>query len=471
MENTGETPLGGTGATTTYSGVVSGTGALTKIGTGTFTLTGNNTYTGTTDVEAGTLMLGTGGSVGALVGGNIILNGNGTLVFNRNNTATLAGVISGNGTLTTLGTGTLTLTGNNTSFNGTVNIQNGQISVDGTGYLAVSDSTVWLNGGNLSLGTLSAATLGGVLGSGNLSYGATSLTIGANGATTTYSGVLSGSGSFTKIGNGTLTLSGNNTYSGSTSVNNGMLVLTGSNGNGTISIADGATLQVGNGNATGSLGTGNVTDNGTLIFNRSDYVVEIPNNISGSGNLTQMGAGNIYLEGVNSYNATTIMTGAGALAVEPGSSLGTGAVVNNSQLAIFTSDATTVTNDISGSGFLFVDGTGAFTFSGDYSATGGMQIGGGIGSGGVSVLFTGDVNASMTTVIWIADSSDSLEFDGTLNLSAHINLGGDLTIRTSGTDTLAASFSGSANFYFWGGTLSFTGTLPVNTFVESGTIT
>ena len=101
---------------TTFDGVISGTGSVTKSGAGTQTFTGDNTYTGTTTISAGTLQLGNGGTTGS-VAGNIVDNA--ALVINRSNAVTLAGVISGTGSLTQVGTGTTTLTGTNTYTGGT----------------------------------------------------------------------------------------------------------------------------------------------------------------------------------------------------------------------------------------------------------------------------------------------------------------------------------------------------------------
>ena len=83
--------------------MISGTGSLTKTGTGTMILTGANTYTGGTTISAGTLQIGNGGTTGT-VAGNIVDNA--ALVFNRTDTLTYAGVISGTGSLTKFGTGT-----------------------------------------------------------------------------------------------------------------------------------------------------------------------------------------------------------------------------------------------------------------------------------------------------------------------------------------------------------------------------
>jgi autotransporter-associated beta strand protein len=96
--------------------VISGTGSLTQTGTGTTILTGANTYTGTTTISAGTLQIGNGGTTGSIAG-NIVDNA--ALRFNRSDTLTYGGVISGTGSLTQAGTGTTILTGANTYTGGT----------------------------------------------------------------------------------------------------------------------------------------------------------------------------------------------------------------------------------------------------------------------------------------------------------------------------------------------------------------
>ena len=96
------------GGSATIGSIVASTAGLTQTGPGTLILTGANTYTGGTTISAGTLQIGNGGNAGS-VAGNIVDNG--ALVFNRSNTLTYGGVISGTGSLTKMGTATLTLTG------------------------------------------------------------------------------------------------------------------------------------------------------------------------------------------------------------------------------------------------------------------------------------------------------------------------------------------------------------------------
>lgn len=112
-------------------------------------------------------------------------------------------------------------------------------------------------------------------------------------------------GSLVKGGAGTLILDDtNNTYASGTTINSG-------------------TVQVGNNDALGTLGAGAVTNNGAVIFDRTDSVTA-SNNISGSGSLTYAGTGNLYLAGSNSYSGQTTISSNGVLHTETASALGAG---------------------------------------------------------------------------------------------------------------------------------------------------
>ena len=98
----------------TYSGNMSGAGALVKTNANTLTLTGANTYSGATTIYGGTLAIGGAGTLGAgaAYAGTIVNNG--TLLCGSSAGQTLSGGISGTGSLTKAGSGTLTLSGYNT---------------------------------------------------------------------------------------------------------------------------------------------------------------------------------------------------------------------------------------------------------------------------------------------------------------------------------------------------------------------
>jgi fibronectin-binding autotransporter adhesin len=113
---------------TTFAGVISGRGGLTKMGAGDFTMTGSNTYGGMTRVEGGMLLVGDGGTTGTLAG-DIAIDNAGTLVFNRSDDIGFAGDISGGGVLHKAGNGLLTLTANSGAFTGTTRVTQGGLMV------------------------------------------------------------------------------------------------------------------------------------------------------------------------------------------------------------------------------------------------------------------------------------------------------------------------------------------------------
>jgi autotransporter-associated beta strand protein len=150
----------------------------------------------------------------------------------------------------------------------------------------------------------------------------------------TLSGAISGPISLT-VKSGTLTLSGANIYTGGTTIS-------------------GATLQVGAGGTSGTVGSGNVTNNGQLVFNRSDNVT-FTNPISGGGSVVQNGSGTLTLTAANTYTgSTTVSNGTlvvssvggdmnvsgGTLAPAAAGTIGTLSVSNNMTISSGTIQAT-----------------------------------------------------------------------------------------------------------------------------------
>ena len=136
-------------ATLTMSGVIGGTGSLTKTDAGTLILPGANSYAGGTMISAGTLQLGNGGASGSIVGD---VTNNGILAFKRSDTLAFGGAISGSGALVQMGSGTTVLTGAST-YGGPTTVQSGSLIVNGS---IVSPVTV------LPAGTLAGS---GIVGS------------------------------------------------------------------------------------------------------------------------------------------------------------------------------------------------------------------------------------------------------------------------------------------------------------------
>ncbi len=268
--------------TITFGGMISGAGTVINLGPGTSTLTGANTYTGGTTISAGTVQIGNGGTTGSIVGN---VADNGTLAFDRSDSVTFGGAISGTGDVVNLGTGTLTLTGTNTYTGGTTvsagTLQAGSATAFSPKSAFTVNSILDLNGFNNTIGSLSG--IGTVL-----NNGATTATLatGNDNTNTTFRGVLKDGTSvlqLIKSGTGTFTLTGANTYTGSTTVNNGSLIVDGS-------IASAQTLV----NASGFLG-GHGTIGGNLVNNGIVGQVNSPGTLTVSGNYTQNAGGTLRI--------------------------------------------------------------------------------------------------------------------------------------------------------------------------------
>ena len=236
----------------TFGGVVSGTGALAQAGSGTTILTGANTYTGGTTICAGTLQIGNGGTAGSIVGD---VTDNAALVFNRSDSVTYGGVVSGTGPSPRPAPATLPH-GANTYSGGTTLAETGTIVVGnnsalGTGTLAMAAGTTlsFLNTANFTVGN--PITI-----SGDPFFAPP-----AN--TTKPTGVISDGGApgtLDMTGAGTLVLSAINTYTGPTNVDAGTLQVNGS-------IATSSLTSVNNGGTLAGAGTvGNTQINGGGSF-------------------------------------------------------------------------------------------------------------------------------------------------------------------------------------------------------------
>jgi autotransporter-associated beta strand protein len=342
-----------------FNGTVSGTGALTKDGAGKLTLTGSFnedgsiTYLAPTTIAAGTLQVGNGGTAGSINGD---IENDSALIFDRSDTYTYAGNIHGTGTITQAGTGTLILT-NDVGSQGFF-INQGTVQVGNGG------STGFIYGDIVNNGTLIF----------NLGYPA--------GSASGTGGVISGTGKLIKTGSGEFILDANNTYTGGTLISEGTLTLgtggtpagwvpgdivdngrlkfsrtdnvtftnqvTGTgiveqSGGGTLTVTGDfrntggtqittGTLQIGNGGTTGTL-AGNVVDNGTLAFNRSDDQT-FGGTITGDGRVVKLGGNTLTLTGTNastgvfSVGPATVVS-AGTLRLASGASLAYGTSVGS----------------------------------------------------------------------------------------------------------------------------------------------
>jgi outer membrane autotransporter protein len=362
-------------------GVISGSGSVSQVGSGTTTLTGTNSYTGGTTIAAGTLQLGNGGTTGSIVGD---VADNGVLVFNRSNALTFGGAVSGAGSVEQRGAGKTTLGGANSYAGGTA-IFAGTLSVAQDANLGAASGGLSFNGGTLqNTGAFASGR------SVTLNAGGGSLQTDAN---LTLSGVAGGSGGLTKLGSAALILTGANTYSGGTVVQAG-------------------TLQIGAGGAAGSI-TGDVVDNGTLAFNRSD-AVGFGGTISGAGSVSQVGSGMTTLLAANSYSGGTTLS-AGTLRGSA-TSFGSGAIADNAALVIDQASDASFANAISGTGSFTKTGAGRLNYTGAGGLTGATTVAAG----------TLAVNGSLAQSAVEVRSGASLGGNGTVGATI-IRAGGSAT--------------------------------------------
>ena len=259
---------------------IGGTCGMTIFGSSLVTLNGTNTFTGGTTLNNGTIVFGNGSALGtgavtanggtlkwnyisgnANVANNIVVNGSLTLDTSAGNW-TQNGPISGGGTITrgTSGNLSLYLAGDNSGFTGTYQDQNnGNAVTRFSANTAGSASARWIFN-QLTLGKTSLPGVSGTIrfgsfsGTGTLSDGGSGIVntveVGALGLNDTFSGVIgqfTGTIGLTKVGTGTLTLSGVNTYTGPNNINAGkLLITTASLANGNYTVASNATFSVSN---------------------------------------------------------------------------------------------------------------------------------------------------------------------------------------------------------------------------------
>ncbi len=389
--------VGSDNSSTTYTGTFTNNVQLVKTGSGTMTLSGVNTYTGSTTVSAGTLKLGAAGvipdasavtvasgatldmnskneTIGSLAGAGIVDNAAGgasvTLTFGGDNTSTtFSGVIKNtSGTLAIIksGAGLYQQSGTNTYSGGTTItghcIRADNASSFGTSTVTISANAfalLWapsaltitnnfvLNGSSVNANHPAISHDGGgglVTLSGTITLNANS-EVGVGGGSwnnMVISGVISGGFTLTidELNSGgspyTTTLSGTNTYTGSTVVSGGTLKLGAAgviSNSSALIVSSGATFDLNSysetvGSIAGAGTINNVSAAGTPTLTcggdgTSTTFSGVISNTTGTVALTKEGAGSLVLSGANTYTGTTTIS-AGTL------QLGAAARISNS---------------------------------------------------------------------------------------------------------------------------------------------
>ncbi|MEO7933115.1 MAG: autotransporter-associated beta strand repeat-containing protein [Chthoniobacterales bacterium] len=488
------------GGAVTYGGKLGGAGtnqnnlALLKTNSGQLTLSGSNTYSGGTTVNAGTLSAANNNALGSgalnlngatlnnagagsdiTLTNNIALTGANSIQPGTNKNLTISGGISGSGSLT-MGNDSNNVSiffgGTNSMTSGTITLANNTNAVRISSTNAGNANVAWVfnntgvNRDTLDFGT-GTISFGSMTGAGilqnNTAGGVTqTISAGALGTTDTFSGAIkdsstgngSGTIAFTKVGTGTMSLTGANTYAGGTTVKNGTLVL-GTGGSlstsNTLTLGDSSTnangiFQLGNGGgavnttvtslAKAGTGTLNAVVGGdaavsTLTVNNGG-AVSYSGKLGGAGTnqnnlaLTKTGAGTLTLSSSNTYTGGTTVT-TGIVNFGNASAFGTGSITLNGG-TIQAGGGFTLANNIVVSASSVIDMVGNNTaFNGNLS-------------GSSAVSFTDSGLASTATL-----SGNNSGFSGTFTMSGNGNGNAvDFTSANAGSASAAWVFNDAA---------------------------
>jgi autotransporter-associated beta strand protein len=389
----------------------------------------NVTNGSTFDLNGRNATLGATGNLNVYLTGATLKSGAGTISLNALG-VTVSSAANANSSEIS---GNLNLGGNTNTFNVadggaaedlvvSAAVSNGGIIKTNTGVLVLSGANTYSGGTVVAQGTLSGDSTslqGSISNSAAVIFDQV-----ANG---TYGGAITGTGSLTKQGNGTLTLTNANSQNATT-------------------VSAGA-LQIGNGGTTGSL-AGAIINNARLIYNRSDSLTQ-SGAITGTGSLTKNGAGTVTLTAANTFSgATTVSAGTLNLDNVAGGSLGSTtnvSVANGATLLISQANQVNNTAAVSLSGGTIRTASGVSEVFGNLSVT---------GSGFLDFGTTSYANAN--TINFGTYTPSALLTINNFNFGSTLTFGSDLTSTINNSSFFTFNSGGIASSSWNAGTSTFT---------------
>lgn len=417
-----------------FSGMLSGSGALTVDGVATLSLTNTNTYSGGTVFD--------GGHISVTDDANL---GTGNLTFTSGELITAAGITSAKNIVIGTGDGTITVGGFNNTFSGVISGTGTTLSIASTGGITtlsgvntlsgqiIQDGGTIILGNNSALGTAVhrfqnndgflqfASDL--MINNDMLFEANATFDVGANDIIV--SGALGGSHALTKSGSGSLILSGNNNYSGGNVINDGTTVA-GSNtafGTGGVSIAGNATIQ--NDGERTLANDFTINPGATVTFEIAGDNLTLAGDIIGTGALVKDGDEMLILNGVSTYTGNT--------------------TVNNGTLQIGDESHTSaqITSNVTVANGATLSGHGS-VFGNLVNNGGTVRPGGSVGTLTVTGNYTQDANSTLAITL-SPTAASRLSVTGTATINGTITIGFETGVYSPATYTIisASAITGS----------------------------
>ncbi len=445
---------------TQISGEISGANGLTKAGTGSLELSHDNLYTGNTVVDAGTLLLSGSVDGGVLVTGGLL---------------DLSGEVAGNATVT----GGMLLVNGGAITGGTTTVDSGgtlALGSDLAGAVTINDgASLQASGGDRTLtaavalnGDFTVSGTHGLEVTSDLALGANRTVTVTNAATTAkLSGVISDGGgvlALTKEGLGSLELSAINTYTGSTTVNAGNLILSSGSVMGDANVNSGGTLTL-SGGAVG--GDTNIHNGGTLALGSDLTTGHVILNNGASLQAVGVAGAPRLLGSAITVNGDFTVSGTDDLEIANNMTLNA-----NQVLTVTNTGSTEILGVISESGAgrsLTKEGAGSLTLSGVNTYTGDTVV----NQGTLTIADSGSVAGDVVVSGGTLDVAEMGTVGGVATVtSGAMNLGGTVTDATVDGGTLSISATGqvTGNATVNGGVLNLSGTVANNATVTGGAL-